>query len=116
MISIEQWTSLDAHGFALFRILMAVLWQSSILFLAIAAVTWMLRKRRASARHAVWLAALILAPLLPLLTSFATWSGAPQAPVNVMPAYEAPIRSVPQAEIDTPMPPVAVDPAEAPET
>ena len=84
MISIEQWTSLDAHGFAVLRILLAVLWQSSILFLAIAAVTWMLRKRRASARHAVWLAALILAPLFPLLCYDITWNEGVIKPITMI--------------------------------
>jgi len=90
-MNIARWlTTLDAWGFAAMRMLLAALWQSSVLFAALGAVAWALRRRRASARHALWVGALLLAPLLPLLTALATRAHVPQAPVAVLPDYERP--------------------------
>jgi hypothetical protein len=78
---------LDRLGFAAMQYLLSALWQSSLLFAATFALAWFLRKRRASVRHLIWVAALLLAPLLPVLTSGVRRAGAPQAPVSVLPAY-----------------------------
>ena len=56
-------------------------------------LAWLLRKRRASARHALWVGGLVLAPLLPLLAAAALRTGAPQAPVRVLPFYVEPMAS-----------------------
>jgi len=78
---------LDRAGFAALRVLVAGLWQSSILFAAAAAILWALRKRRAYARHAILVGALVVAPLLPLISSAVSKSGAPQKAVRVLPSY-----------------------------
>jgi thiol-disulfide isomerase/thioredoxin len=83
-------SSLDHWGFSVARVLLTVLWQSSIVFAAVAALSWLLRKRRAGVRHALWLTALLVAPVLPLLTMVVSQAGAPQAPVSVLPTYTEP--------------------------
>jgi len=76
MTALQFWVMLDQWGFAVARALLTMLWQSSILFVATAALAWMLRRRPASVRCMLWLAALMLAPMLPFLTSVATHSAA----------------------------------------
>ena len=87
MNALQLWPRLDAVGYGAMRLLAGALWQSSILLLAIAALTWLLRRRRATVRHALWVAGLVAAPLLPLIAGAAVRSGAPQAPVQILPAY-----------------------------
>ncbi len=81
---------LDAWGFSVARFLLCVLWQSSLVFAATLLISRMLRRRRPSVRHALWVGALLLAPLLPFLTSGAQHAGAPQASFSVLPAYSQP--------------------------
>ncbi len=90
MNAIDFWSSFDTVGFQVMRLLVSVIWQSSILFLAVALLTFLLRRRRASIRQTLWVAALIAAPLLPLLAWAASRTGTPQAHIPVMPAYSAP--------------------------
>ncbi|MCK4284320.1 MAG: hypothetical protein KAX44_08395, partial [Candidatus Brocadiae bacterium] len=66
MNALQLWARLDAVGYGTMRLLLGALWQSSILLLAIAALTWLLRGRRAAVRHALWVAGLVAAPLLPV--------------------------------------------------
>jgi len=87
MNAIDWWESVNRIGFAALRFLMAGLWQSSILIAAVGLVMWLLRSRRASVRHALLLAALLLAPILPLLSFAASRAGTPQAAVRVLPSY-----------------------------
>ena len=88
MTVIEFMSILDEAGFAAARILLTALWQSSILIIAVGALTWKLRRRQASIRCALWIAALLAAPFLPFLKSFVAYVGAPQAPIPVLPDYE----------------------------
>ena len=83
----EWLETLDRAGFAAVRWLLAGLWQSSILFAAVGLIVWALRKRRAHVRHAILVGALVAAPLLPLVSSGVSRSGAPQRSVNVLPSY-----------------------------
>jgi len=83
----EWLETLDRVGFAAVRWLLAGLWQSSILFAAVGLIVWALRKRRAHVRHAILVGALVAAPLLPLVSSGVSRSGAPQRSVNVLPSY-----------------------------
>jgi len=120
MSAFASWASLDEAGFAAARLLLAALWQSSILFAAIAALARLLRKRRARARHALWVAALCVAPLLPVLAALASGVGAPQAPLGVLPSYEAPALVAPTFPAPAPelplldVPLVEVAPVETP--
>ena len=88
------WPALDQFGYSTMRVLLGALWESSILLAAIGALTWFLRKRRASVRHALWVAGLVIAPLLPFMAAAALHSGAPQAPVRMLPVYEEPIPEI----------------------
>ena len=85
MTPLELLAGLDRVGFAAVRLLLAVLWQSSLLFVAVAGLSWLVRKRWASVRCALWIAALLIAPTLPLLTQLASKAGAPYARIAVLP-------------------------------
>ncbi|MBN1294423.1 MAG: carboxypeptidase regulatory-like domain-containing protein, partial [Candidatus Latescibacteria bacterium] len=82
--------SLDSSGFLLFRFMVSVLWQSSIVFCTVFFVTFMLRQNRAAVRHAVWIVALLMIPVIPLLSLILTSVGTPQAPLPVIPQYTVP--------------------------
>ena len=108
MNAVTFWEALDRLGFETLRVLLSVLWQSSILLAAVMLIAFALRRRRASARHALWVAALLVAPALPLLGWAASRAGTPQAQIPVMPAYSAP-------EVEfSPTPPVSSAPAPVP--
>ncbi len=92
----ETWLgALDRAGFEAVRAMLAVLWQSSILLATAALMAWALRRRRASVRHGLWVSALLVAPLLPVLGWAAASLQAPRAEIPVMPAYT--VRVGPQA-------------------
>jgi len=86
----EMLPQFDRCGFEAAKMLLGVLWQSTLLMAAVAVLSWLLRRRRASLRHALWTAAIVVAPLLPFLGSILSHSGAPQAQVALLPRYEAP--------------------------
>lgn len=77
----------DEVGFESARILISVLWQSSVLFGGVAVLSWMLRGRGASARRALWVCGVLAVPVLPLLVCLGALAGAPRAPVRIMPVY-----------------------------
>ena len=85
MNTLHLWSRLDAVGYDVMRLLLGAVWQSSILLVAVGALTWLLRKRRAGARHALWVGALLVAPLLPLITSAVLRTGAPRRPCGSCP-------------------------------
>ncbi len=87
MNTVGWWMVLDEGGFNLFRLLVSLLWQSSILLSAVAVLGLLLRRHRASIRHAVWAGAMLLVPLLPLVGWVARRVGTPQAEIPVMPVY-----------------------------
>jgi beta-lactamase regulating signal transducer with metallopeptidase domain len=84
---IDLWVRLDPAGFASAKLLLAMLWQSSILLAAIAGMAWLLRNRHATVRRGLWMAGLLASPLLPFVAAAVLNAGAPQAPVRVLPAY-----------------------------
>jgi len=126
MNALSLWSWLDHAGYAAMRALLAALWQSSILLAAVGVLATLLRKRRASVRHALWAGGLLLTPLLPLFAALVLRSGAPQAPVRILPEYAAPIpaesyarapdaampaaAAMPVAAMPTPVPVVPADP------
>ncbi|KPJ72275.1 MAG: hypothetical protein AMS14_08085 [Planctomycetes bacterium DG_20] len=88
----EPWVAaLDRVGFETARLLLSVLWQSSILLAAAGLIASALRRRRASVRHALWTAAVLAAPLLPLLGYVASNLDTPRAELRVIPAYLGPV-------------------------
>jgi beta-lactamase regulating signal transducer with metallopeptidase domain len=78
----------DAVGFSASLILVTFFWQSTLLILLVLPTAWALRNRSAAVRHSLWLAVLIAAPFLPVLTFFAKSAGVPQASIPVLTAYE----------------------------
>ena len=127
MNATDWWGTLDSIGFGTARLLLSVLWQSSIPLAAAGLLAFVLRRRRASVRHTLWVAALVLTPLLPLVALGASRIGTPQAPIPVMPAY-APLPPVldvlpaapaaPEAPnvvaLEAPAPPPRFSPADYP--
>jgi len=91
MDTLSVWSRLDAVGYGAMRLLLGALWQSSILLVAVGVLTWLLRRRRAAVRHALWVGAIVAAPLLPLIGGAVLRAGAPQAPVRILPAYTQPL-------------------------
>ncbi|MBM4039992.1 MAG: hypothetical protein FJ290_15925, partial [Planctomycetes bacterium] len=90
MSAASWWGELDRAGFEGARLGLSLLWQSSILLAATAGLTLALRHRRAAVRHALWIAALLLAPATPVLTQLASGLGTPRAELPVLPAYVPP--------------------------
>ena len=91
MDTLSVWSRLDAVGYGAVRLLLGAVWQSSILLIAVGILTWLLRRRRAAVRHALWVGAIVAAPLLPLIGGAVLRAGAPQAPVRILPAYTQPL-------------------------
>lgn len=87
MMALISWETLDIVGFETVKILLSLLWQSSILLGAVGLLTYGLRHRRASIRHQLWVAAFLITPVLPLLTWIASQAGTPQVQIPLVPAY-----------------------------
>ncbi len=98
----------DEVGFESVRLLTSVLWQSSVLLGGVAILSWMLRRRGASARRALWVSGVLAVPVLPLLVYLGTLAGAPQAPLEIMPAYWPPQVSTVAAGEEGPESPLAL--------
>ncbi len=111
MNSPTWWAALDSIGFDTMRALLSLLWQSSILLGAVAILSRLLHRQRASVRRALWVVALLAVPLLPGLAWLGSRVGAPQTPIPVAPTYSAPRPEAPVApavEPFEPAPPTAV--------
>ena len=52
MTDATSWETFDQVGFALDRMMLGVLWQSSILFAAVTGLTWLLRRR--AGQEPIW--------------------------------------------------------------
>ena len=89
-MSIQQFfAQLDGTGYLFIRVILSILWQSTILLAATGALAWMLRKRVDTVRHALWTAAVLSLPLLPLLSLGGAKLGSPRTDIAVMPVYQA---------------------------
>jgi len=80
---LHLWSALNPWGLTLAHVLINVLWQSTLLLAAIGILTWALRKRPASLRHALWVGAILLIPLLPAVSRVLASTRVPQVPVRV---------------------------------
>ena len=89
MIASSSWDQLDTLGFEVIRVVLSVLWQSSILLGAAGLLVYTLRRGSAAIRHRVWTAALLLTPLIPVLTWVGSQTGTPQLHIPIIPAFEA---------------------------
>ncbi len=88
MIASSLWNQLDALGFEAIRVVLSILWQSSVLLGAAGLLVFALRRRSGAIRHRVWTAALLLTPLIPVLTWLASQTGSPQLRIPIIPAFE----------------------------
>lgn len=114
-MSLDAWLSgCDRAGFEAARLGISVLWQSSILLAAVAAIAYAIRRRRAAVRHALWASALLMAPLLPLLGWVASSARAPRATLRVIPAYVRPTIPGQATPTLSPAAPAAVAPSAPP--
>lgn len=91
---------LDSAGFTVLRILLSVLWQSTIVLAAAGALAWFLRRRGDRVRHIIWTGAVCIIPLLPLLTWGAARLGSPRAEIQVIQPYTAPLNELEQQVSD----------------
>ena len=82
----SSWAQLDEWGKVGFDGVLSLIWQSTLLFAAVGVVSWSLRRRHAIGRCRLWMAALLVTPLLPWLTELVTRAGVPQAELAVLPA------------------------------
>ena len=80
----------DSLGFEIVRILLSILWQSSIVLSAAWMLSFILKNRRVSARYMVWVTALLVIPVIPLLTAALSNVGTPQTEIRILPAYTSP--------------------------
>ena len=100
----ELWEALDRVGFQSMRVLLSVLWQSSLLLLSAGLLALALRRRPASVRCALWAGALVVVPLLPLLGWAVSSIAAPRARIPVLPAYEPRPAEAAEAPAPSPVP------------
>lgn len=80
----------------IFNYVLAATWQSALLFLVVAMLCWCLRQRHASVRRLIWLVAIVLAPLLPLISAQYSNLGVRQNALTILPQASI----APQAEPD----------------
>jgi len=90
MYSPDWLLSLDNIGFIVVRALLSILWQSSILLCAIGLIIYLLRHRKDTVGHILWVGAVIMIPLIPLLSWGLLKIGPPHAIISVMPSYSDP--------------------------
>jgi beta-lactamase regulating signal transducer with metallopeptidase domain len=90
MNTIDWLSSLDSFGFQVFRTLISVLWQSTILLGGIGLSTYFFKVKRDTSGYFLWAAAIIIIPAIPLLTQGLSLFGSPSAVISIMPAYSDP--------------------------
>ena len=87
MIEFRWLAALDSLGYDGVRMLLSVLWQSAIVFFVFGGLGFLLRKRSASTRHALWTAALLSVPVLMIVSIFLRTSSLPVSPIPIFPKY-----------------------------
>jgi len=90
MNAAEWLIRLDGIGFHTVRILLSILWQSSIVFIAALILTRILYKRSAALRHLIWVGAVLAVPLIPPLTLTFEALNTPRTPIEIIPSYRTP--------------------------
>ncbi|MFC1509367.1 carboxypeptidase regulatory-like domain-containing protein [Candidatus Omnitrophota bacterium] len=104
-MGIPGWLAyLDSMGFVTMRLLISILWQSSILLITIGVMLFLLRRKNVPFGFFLLVTALLIIPLIPLLTFFAAQSGTPQASLDVFPDYLSPRTRIAQTQLKMHMP------------
>jgi len=78
---------LDQTGYQTFSVLLGFTWQMTVLIAAAVALTFVLRNHRASIRRVIWISAIMLIPLLPILSTLVSNVGIPLTPVITVQSY-----------------------------
>ena len=84
-------TALDTIGFQIIRMLISLLWQSSLLIGMVVLVVFALRNRSTKIRHIIWVFLLCLLPVIPFLGWGVSVIGTPQVEIPVIPEYSSPM-------------------------
>jgi len=82
--------SFDSFSYHIIRILFSALWQSSVLFMAVGVLVYILRRGKETVRHVLWVAAILIMPLLPFISWMLSNAGTPQKEIPVFPVYSSP--------------------------
>ena len=77
MFSSELFSALNSLGFSIMKTIISVLWQSTILLGAVWLLSGVLHRKSPSVRFNLWLAAILIIPVLPILTLTLNKAGTP---------------------------------------
>lgn len=78
----------DRFGYDMAFMFVNVVWQSALLYLATLVITYLLRYKKASVRHALWISMIAASALLPVLNGFIEHCETHRADVPLMPLYQ----------------------------
>ncbi len=81
---------LDKSGYMMTSLFASIAWQSTVLFSAIAVLSFFLRKQAPSLRYKLWISALLVLPFIPAITSGFEYLVSIQKEISVIPEYHQP--------------------------
>jgi len=92
MTAVNVLSTLDSFGFAVIRILISILWQSSVLIAASGILVFLLRRKKESVRHSLLVAVILIVPVLHCISRVLTVveTGLPHKEIPMLPVYSAP--------------------------
>ena len=79
---------LDAVGYEAGRLLLTLLWQSSIVFLVAWVLLQLLRNARAAVRFGIIITAVLTVPILPVFSRLSSVFDTPKHELNIIPRYQ----------------------------
>ncbi len=90
-MTVTEWlVRLDGLGFQAVRMLLTILWQSSIVFVAAIALTRVLDRFSASIRFTLWVCAVLAVPLILPLHAGMEYLDTPRTQIEIIPEYHDP--------------------------
>ncbi|MFC1606721.1 hypothetical protein ACFL47_02025 [Candidatus Latescibacterota bacterium] len=104
-MNIPGWMiSLDIFGFFTARVLLSVLWQSTILLTAIGLLALSVKRCGESFRFILLVGAVLVIPVLPVMSYFLMQSGMPSAEIRILPEYSDPQAKMAVAQLKMRLP------------
>jgi formylglycine-generating enzyme required for sulfatase activity len=79
--------ALDRFGYEFACCVISTVWQSLIVLSAFGGLAFLVRKRAAKVRHAIWTAAILSLPLIPVVSYVIASNDFRSKPIQVLPAY-----------------------------